>query len=82
MEKLIILTGALCVACFFVGARVGQKVSKGEPLELPKVDPFKAYKEHQERKEADRQREKFDTIMRNIDNYDGTGANQEDVPRG
>lgn len=80
---LIILTvGALNVACFFIGAKVGQKVVKGEEIEPPKFDPMKAYRDAQERKEADRERERYDTIMRNIENYDGTGNGQEDVPRG
>jgi hypothetical protein len=80
--KLVLVTGALCVACLFVGAKIGQKASRGETLELPKLDPFKAIREHQDRKEAERERERYDAIVRNIDAYDGTGANQEDIPRG
>lgn len=80
---LILVVGALNVACFFIGAKVGQKVSKGEDIELPKVDPMKPIREAQERREADRERERVETIMRNIEKYDGTGAGQEDVlPRG
>lgn len=82
MEALTILvTGALCIACFFVGAKVGQKVSKGEEIELPTLDPMKAIREHQEHKKVKEEQNRFDTIMKNIDNYDGTGSNQEDVPR-
>lgn len=84
METLLIILaiGALCIACFFVGAKVGQTVSKGEPIELPKVDPMKPIREHQERKQAKAEQEKYDAIMRNIENYDGTERGQEDVPRG
>lgn len=83
MEILLVLvTGALCVACFFVGAKVGQTVSKGERIELPKVNPMNAIREHQDRKQAEREQDRYDAILRNIENYDGTGANQEDVPRG
>lgn len=78
----ILITGALCVACFFVGAKVGQKASKGEPIELPKVDPLQPIRERQERKQAQAEQEKYDAIMRNIENYDGTSRGQEDVPRG
>ena len=75
--------GALCgSACFFMGAKVGQTVSKGEPIELPKVDPLKPIREHQDRKQAKAEQEKYDAIMRNIENYDGTSRGQEDVPRG
>lgn len=81
MEVLTILaTGTLCMACFFVGAKVGQKASKGEEIELPSLDPMKAIREHQEHKKVKEEQNRFDTIMRNIDNYDGTPSNQEDVP--
>ena len=79
---IIIAAGALNVACFFIGARVGQKTVKGEPIEMPKVDPLKAIREHQDRKEAQKEQDRYETIMRNIENYDGTGSGQEDVPRG
>ena len=83
MEILMILTvGVLCVVCFLIGAKVGQAASKGEPIELPRFDPLKAIREREGRKEAKRERDKYDTIMRNIENYDGTGRGQEDVPRG
>lgn len=67
------------IACFVIGAKVGQKVSKGESIEVPTVNPLKAYREHMEQKEAEIEKNKFDTILRNIDNYNGTGYGQEDV---
>lgn len=67
------------IACFYIGAKVGQTVSKGETIETPTVNPLKAYREHQAQKEAERERSRFDTIMRNIDSYDGTGYGQEEV---
>jgi hypothetical protein len=82
MEALTILViGALCIACFLVGAKVGQKVSKGEEVELPSLDPMKVIREHQEHKKVKEEQNRFDTIMKNIDNYDGTPNHQEDVPR-
>lgn len=83
METIItILTvGALNVACFFIGAKIGQTVAKGEKIEIPNVNPLKAIREREARKEAEAERDKVATIMRNIDSYDGTGAHQEDVPR-
>ena len=83
MEILLVLvTGALCVACFFVGAKVGQTVAKGEKIEAPDLNPLKAIREARNRREAERKQSINDTIMHNIDNYDGTEANQKDVPRG
>lgn len=80
MEILIILAvGALNIVCFFVGAKVGQTVNKGEPLEAPGLNPMQAIREARERKEARREQSKFDTIMQNVEVYDGTGAGQKDV---
>lgn len=84
MEILLVLTvGALNLVCFFVGAKVGQAASKGERIETPELNPVKAIKEHQERKAAEREHDeeqrRIDTIMRNIESYDGTTKGQEDV---
>lgn len=85
MEVLLLAVMAIWTAsnilCFLIGARVGQKVDKGEEVQLPNVNPMELYREKQARKEADRVREKYDTIMRNVDNYNGTSEGQEDVPR-
>lgn len=79
---LITIVGALNIACFFVGAKVGQKVSRGELIETPQLNPMRIIREHQDRKAAEKEQEKVDTILRNIENYDGTPGGQEDVPRG
>lgn len=80
---LIAIVGALNIACFFIGAKVGQRVTKGENIELPSLNPVKAIKEHNEKKqaekEAEREQERIRTIMENIENYDGTPNGQKDV---
>lgn len=82
MEVLLIaVVSALNIVCFFVGAKVGQTVSKGETLETPSVNPMKAIQERRERRAAEEEQRKIDTILRNIDNYDGTEHGQEDVPK-
>lgn len=82
MEVLLALTvGVLCIGSFVIGAKVGQTVSKGETLELPSANPFEALRQREAKKEAQTEQDKFDTIMRNIEAYDGTGKNQEDVWR-
>lgn len=80
MEIVLVLTvGALCIGCFLIGAKVGQAVSKGEEVKLPSVNPIKAVREHNAKKEAEIEQERYNTIMRNIECYDGTGKGQEDV---
>ena len=80
--RLILATGMLCVACFLIGAKVGQTASNGERIELPKVNPLKVIREREDRKEAEREQNRIETIMRNVERYNGTSAGQEDVPRG
>ncbi len=77
---LIISMALINVLSFTIGAKVGQKVVKGEKVELPKVNPMDIYKAHQEKKKEEDELNKLDTIMRNIERYDGTAAGQEDVP--
>ena len=82
MEILLALTvGALCIVCFFIGAKVGQKAAKGEDIKLDIPDPIEAIREHKDKKQADKEQERIDIIMQNIESYDGTGRNQKDVPR-
>lgn len=80
MEVLIMLVmGAVNVLCFYVGAKTGQAVSKGEAIKTPSVNPLQAVREHNEKKQAQMDQDKLDTIIRNIECYDGTGRGQEDV---
>ena len=77
---LVCAVGVLCISCFIIGAKVGQTVSKGDDIKLPTVDPIKAYREHEQKKAAMQEQERIETIMRNIESYDGTADRQEDVP--
>jgi hypothetical protein len=76
---LVIAVGAMCIGCFLIGAKVGQTVSKGETIELPSANPFDAYRNNEARKMAQEERDRINTILRNVDNYDGTGRGQEEV---
>lgn len=81
MDILILLIFSISnITCFYIGAKVGQKVVKGERIETP--NPVRAIENHKARKEAERKQNKLDVILRNIDKYDGTSLGQEDVPRG
>jgi hypothetical protein len=81
MEALLLLVmGATNILCFMVGARVGQKVEKGEEVKLPSVNPLEAIREHQEKKEAQREQDAMETILHNIEAYDGTSNGQKEVP--
>jgi hypothetical protein len=82
MEVLLLLVmGAVNIACFMVGAKVGQTVVNGEEVKLLPVKPAETVQVHQAQSEAEMDKKtRLETIMRNIDNYDGTDQGQEDVP--
>ena len=66
---LISSIGLLNVLCFFIGARVGQKVVKNEPLKLP--NPIEAVKTYEEKKEEEEAYKKLQEDLEQINNYDG-----------
>ena len=79
MEVLLLaVMAASNILCFLIGAKVGKTVVKGEEVKVT-VNPMEAIREHQERREAQKEQDKFETILRNIDNYDGTPNGQEEV---
>lgn len=79
----IVAMGFVCMACFLMGAKVAQKAGKGEEINMPNVpNPIEAIRERRDKKEAEMAQDRFETIMRNIDGYDGTGNGQKDVPKG
>lgn len=79
---LIIVIGAVNILCFMVGAKVGQTVARGEKVEMPTLNPMTVIREHMDKKEAEKEQDRIETIMDNINNYDGTDRGQKDVPRG
>ena len=82
MEVLTIaVTGALAIVCFFIGAKVGQTVSRGEDIKVPTVNPMEMYRARQGRKEAEKEQAKLDALMHNIEVYDGTSAGQKEIPQ-
>ena len=43
MEVLLLaVMGAVNIACFIIGAKVGQTVSKGEDIKTPTIHPIEA----------------------------------------
>lgn len=85
MEVLALaVMGIVNILCFVIGAKVGQTVQQGKDieLELPTVSPTESIRKHHARKEAQKEQERIDTIMRNIEGYDGTSNGQQKVPRG
>lgn len=66
---LMLSIGLLNVLCFFIGARVGQKVVKNEDIKLP--NPIEAVKTYEEKKEEEEAYKKLQEDLEQINNYDG-----------
>lgn len=78
---LVISIGIMNILCFFIGAKVGQKVVKGEDIKLP--NPIKAIEETKDtwefKKEQEEENERLKIQLENIDNYNGTPLGQKDI---
>ena len=66
---LILSIGLLNVLCFFIGARVGQKVVNKEDIKLP--SPIQAVKSYEQKKEEEEAYNKLQEDLEKINNYDG-----------
>ena len=82
-DTIIICTifGVFLMLSFILGAKIGQKVVKGEEVKIELPNPIKKINEHKEMKEAERVQDELDIIAENIDNYDGTGLGQKEIPK-
>ena len=82
MEILLLLVAGLTnIACFAIGAKVGQQAAKGEPVKISIPDPLQKIRETASRREADREKTKLEAILGNLERYDGTPEGQEEVPQ-
>ena len=61
--------GLVNVLCFFIGARLGQKVVKDEPIVVH--NPVLKVKEYKQSKEEEKRQKDIEDMMKAIDNYDG-----------
>lgn len=69
--------------CFLMGMKSVSKPEEKEEKKPVTLNPIKAVKksmkEAADLKEAERQIEEFNIMLKNIDNYDGTSVGQEEV---
>lgn len=65
-----------------IGVIIGQKSTKGREITLNPVKAIKTeIKSNRETKEQELKKKKIDTMLKNIDNYDGSGLGQNEIPR-
>lgn len=61
------------VFCFYLGMRVAQSKATGEKIiQIPKIVTPKVKEQ--------REKENYEVILENIENYDGTPEGQKDLP--
>lgn len=72
--------GLFIMASYTLGLRNGQKLAKREEIKLPNINPVDAVRNEIERHEERKEQEIIDIMLENINNYDGTGIGQKEIP--
>ena len=72
--------GAFVLLSYTLGLKKGQKLSKNEDITMPELNPIKAIQNEIETHEERKKQDQLDIMMSNIDNYDGTGIGQKNIP--
>jgi len=79
------LSIALIFLAFVWGLHYGSLIKENKVIDKPNVNPVKVIKKeienHREEEKNDKERAIEEVNLYNIDNYDGTGIGQKDIPR-
>ena len=80
LTDVIILMGFNLLS-FVIGAKIGLNVSRKKDITLNPVKMVSdSIETHKEKKVANLEERKLKTMLENIDNYDGTGFGQKNIP--
>ena len=72
----------MCILSFVIGAMIGQRTQKGKDITINPVKAIKEeIKESKEKKQEDLKIRQMNTMLKNIDNYDGSGMGQTEIPK-
>lgn len=81
---LVFIVGALNLLSFYLGSKTKNQNMNNKEIQ---INPMKVYKKYKEEKRQDEEKEKFikeqeqtKIMIENIENYDGTGMGQKDIP--
>lgn len=77
---LLFLFGVFIILAYTLGLKNGQKLKNEEEIKIPEINPVKIVRNEIETFEQKKKQDAYDTMMANIDNYDGTGLGQKDIP--
>lgn len=76
---LLFLFGIFIITSYTLGLKNGQKLMNNEEIKMPEINPVKIVRNEIESFEEKKRQDAFETMMSNIDNYDGTGLGQKDI---
>lgn len=81
MEIVCVCTvfGVFILLAYTLGLKNGQKIINQQPIELPNINPIEIIQKKAIEKKQQTEMDKINNLLDNIDNYDGTGANQKEV---
>ena len=80
LTDVVILMGFNLLS-FVIGAKIGLNVSRKKDITLNPVKMVSdSIETHNEKKVANLEERKLKTMLENIDNYDGTGFGQKNIP--
>ncbi len=77
---LLFLFGIFIILAYTLGLKNGQKLKNNEEIKIPEINPVKIVRNEIETFDQKKKQDAYDTMMANIDNYDGTGLGQKDIP--
>ena len=77
---LLFLFGIFIILSYTLGLKNGQKLKNNEEIKIPEINPVKIVRNEIETFEQKKKQDAYDTMMANIDNYDGTGLGQKEIP--
>lgn len=76
------IIGVLFLASFILGFYFGNKIASNKEIKMKNpIESFKRRKEMKEKQEEEAFNDLvYETMMTNIENYDGTDIGQKDIP--
>lgn len=82
MMELIIsstLFGVFIILSYTLGLKNGHKLSNNKSINMPSLNIPKKIREYKNSKEEQKEQERLETILQNIERYDGSEIGQEVV---
>lgn len=71
--------GVFLCFTFIKGIQIGQSIANNKLVEMPSLNIAKKVQEIKQNKQDQEEIYKMNTILENIENYDGTDTNQKEV---